>query len=244
MMTKKVTACLNFGPNWQSLAVLKNGQTPIQLLTLIMDSGWSKSQIAPKIGLKILEFYGATYLLQEFWATINFFEWIFFCFLRHCAKKRCKKDAKKTQKGRTCKKDLKKRRNTKNLYVSLEISYLCQFSTSFNNLTRKNNAKNNHSLLESFTEKLIHALAHLMALHSNIFMLNSWFDISPNKWHQKWRHKKLRSIVKKAQMTTSLYQSVYFWQLGCRDFISYCFALAKFKLNSLNLIFSRVFLHW
>ena len=132
----------------------------------------------------------------------------------------------------------------KNLYVSLEISYLCQFSTSFNNLTRKNNAKNNHSLLESFTEKLIHALAHLMALHSNIFMLNSWFDISPNKWHQKWRHKKLRSIVKKAQMTTSLYQSVYFWQLGCRDFISYCFGLAKFKLNSLNLIFSRVFLHW
>ena len=131
----------------------------------------------------------------------------------------------------------------KNLYVSLEISYLCQFSTSFNNLTRKNNAKNNHSLLESFTEKLIHALAHLMALHSNIFMLNSWFDISPNKWHQKWRHKKLRSIVKKAQMTTSLYQSVYFWQLGCRDFISYCFGLAKFKLNSLNLIFSRVFLH-
>ena len=99
------------------------------------------------------------------------------------------------------------------------------------------------SLLESFTEKLIHALAHLMALHSNIFMLNSWFDISPNKWHQKWRHKKLRSIVKKAQMTTSLYQSVYFWQLGCRDFISYCFGLAKFKLNSLNLIFSRVFLH-
>ena len=84
----------------------------------------------------------------------------------------------------------------------------------------------------------------LMALHSNIFMLNSWFDISPNKWHQKWRHKKLRSIVKKAQMTTSLYQSVYFWQLGCRDFISYCFGLAKFKLNSLNLIFSRVFLHW
>ena len=83
----------------------------------------------------------------------------------------------------------------------------------------------------------------LMALHSNIFMLNSWFDISPNKWHQKWRHKKLRSIVKKAQMTTSLYQSVYFWQLGCRDFISYCFGLAKFKLNSLNLIFSRVFLH-
>ena len=131
----------------------------------------------------------------------------------------------------------------KNLYVSLEISYLCQFSTSFNNLTQKNNAKNNHSLLESFTEKLIHALAHLMALHSNIFMLNSWFDISPNKWHQKWRHKKLRSIVKKAQMTTSLYQSVYFWQLGCRDFISYCFGLAKFKLNSLNLIFSRVFLH-
>ena len=131
----------------------------------------------------------------------------------------------------------------KNLYFSLEISYLCQFSTSFNNLTRKNNAKNNHSLLESFTEKLIHALAHLMALHSNIFMLNSWFDISPNKWHQKWRHKKLRSIVKKAQMTTSLYQSVYFWQLGCRDFISYCFGLAKFKLNSLNLIFSRVFLH-
>ena len=49
-----------------------------------MDSGWSRSQIAPKIGLKILEFYGATYLLQEFWATINFFEWIFFCFLRHC----------------------------------------------------------------------------------------------------------------------------------------------------------------
>ena len=44
-------------------------------------------------------------------------------------------------------------------------------------------------------------------------------------------------------MTTSLYQSVYFWQLGCRDFISYCFGLAKFKLNSLNLIFSRVFLH-
>ena len=75
-------------------------------------------------------------------------------------------------------------------------------------------------------------------------MWNSWFDISPNKWHQKWRHKKLRSIVKKAQMTTSLYQSVYFWQLGCRDFISYCFGLAKFKLNSLNLIFSRVFLHW
>ena len=138
---------------------------------------------------------------------------------------------------------LEKRWNMKDLYVSLEISYLCQFSTSFNNLTRKNNAKNNHSLLESFTEKLIHALAHLMALHSNIFMLNSWFDISPNKWHQKWRHKKLRSIVKKAQMTTSLYQSVYFWQLGCRDFISYCFGLAKFKLNSLNLIFSRVFLH-
>ena len=77
-----------------------------------------------------------------------------------------------------------------------------------------------------------------------IFMWNSWFDISPHKWHQKWRHKKLRSIVKKAQMTTSLYQSVYFWQLGCRDFISYCFGLAKFKLNSLNLIFSRVFLHW
>ena len=77
-----------------------------------------------------------------------------------------------------------------------------------------------------------------------MFMWNSWFDISPNKWHQKWRHKKLRSIVKKAQMTTSLYQSVYFWQLGCRDFISYCFGLAKFKLNSLNLIFSRVFLHW
>ena len=76
-----------------------------------------------------------------------------------------------------------------------------------------------------------------------IFMWNSWFDISPNKWHQKWRHKKLRSIVKKAQMTTSLYQSVYFWQLGCRDFISYCSALAKFKLNSLNLIFRRVFIY-
>ena len=84
MMRKKVTACLNFGPNWQSLAVLKNGQTPIQLLTLIMDSGWSKSQIAPKIGLKIPEFYGATYLLKEFFATINFLNRNFFLFLHHC----------------------------------------------------------------------------------------------------------------------------------------------------------------
>ena len=62
---------------------------------------------------------------------------------RKKTKKRRKKDAKKTQKRRikdakkTCKKDLKKRRNTKNLYVSLEISYLCQFSTFFNNLPRK-----------------------------------------------------------------------------------------------------------
>ena len=48
-------------------------------------------------------------------------------------KKTRKKDGKKMKKRR---KKKKKRQNTKNLYVSLEILYLCQFSTFFNNLTR------------------------------------------------------------------------------------------------------------
>ena len=71
------SSCLIFGLNWQSLAMLKCGLTFRAFKTLIMDSGWSINWITLKISLKILEFYGAKYLLKSFLSMMIFSKYIF-----------------------------------------------------------------------------------------------------------------------------------------------------------------------